>query len=194
VVGRAHNKLQPVPYALPKHDIKALWKTDTSPHEDDSYNELRMDDRNDLELFYVQAEQDRRELVREDETERTGEDRVAMVGDKRTTIVGEKDTTLVGMQFSVQMMKPPSIGKDKDASGDRDNDAKQLNILKQKMPKIDLLPTKIDMTDEHILATTSSATLEMDAKELILEAKGEISLKAGGNIIIEGGPNVKINC
>lgn len=194
VVGRAHNKLQPVPYALPKHDIKTVWKTDTTPHEDDSYNELRMDDRNDLELFYMQAEQDRRELVRENETERTGEDRVAMVGEKRRTIVGEKDTTLVGMQFSVQMMKPPSSGKDKDSGGDRDNDAKQLNILKQKMPTIELLRTKIDMTDEHILATTSSATLEMDEKELILEAKGEVSLKAGGNIIIEGGPNVKINC
>jgi type VI secretion system secreted protein VgrG len=193
VVGRVHNKLQPVPYPLPKHDIKALWKTDTTPHEDDSYNEIRLDDRKKLELFYMQAEQDRRELVKEDETERTGDDRVAVVGQNRAAIVGKKDTTLVGKQFSVQVMKPPKSGKDKDADKDRKNDDKQLKILKQKMPKLELMPTKIDMTDEHILATTSSATLEMDGKEVVFEAKTQISLKAGGSIIIKGGPKVKIN-
>ncbi|MBW2524107.1 MAG: type VI secretion system tip protein VgrG [Deltaproteobacteria bacterium] len=179
VVGRVYHKLQPVPYTLPKHKAKSLIQSDTSKHKDAAYNEIRFDDRKDRELFYEQAERDRQKIVRRHETERTGNNRVVVVGKHRSQIVAEVDATLVGKQHSVQIIKPPS-----------EDDMK---VLPQRMPKLEPKPTKIDMVDEHILVTTSSATLEMADDEVIFEAKGELSIKAGGKVVVEGGPKVKIN-
>ena len=179
VVGRVYNKLQPVPYALPKHKIKSLWKSDTSPHQDDAYNEIRMDDRKDLELFYMQAERDREELVRNNEMERTGINRASVVGDNCGAIVGNIDATLVGQHWSLQMIKPPS--------------PKKMKVLEEKQPDVDVTDTKMAMVDKRIIATTSKATMELDKKEIIFASKGEVSLKAGGAVIIEA-KKVKINC
>ena len=179
VVGRVHNKLQPVPYPLPKHEIKSVWKTDSSPHQDGCYNEIRLDDRKDLELFYTQAERDRQELARRHEMERTGINRVNVVGNNRSTVVGETHATMVGKSYSIQILEPPS--------------KEDLHLLDQRMPKLAPKATKLAMADEKILATTGDATMELDGDEAIFEAKGQISIK-GGTVIIEGGPNVKINC
>lgn len=179
VVGRVHNKLQPVPYPLPKHEVKAVWKTDTTPHQENSYNEIRLDDRKDLELFYTQAQRDRLELVQRHEYERTGVNRVDVTGKKRWTVVGEKHNTMVGKTYSIQMVDPPSED--------------DLRIMSQRMPKLLPQPTKLTMQNKKFIATTRGATLEIDDKEIIFEAKGEISVK-GMTVIIEGGPKVKINC
>lgn len=181
VVGRVYNKLEPVPYPLPKHKAKSLIKTDTSKHQDAKYNEIRLDDRKDKELFFVQAQKDSQKLVRQSETERTGENRVAVVGGSRSAIVGNIDAVLVGQEHSIQII-----------DGIKQDDAK---ILEQKKPVLKPRPTKIDMVDKKLLSTTSSATLEMDDAEIIFEAKGELSLRSkSGSVIIEGGPKVKINC
>ena len=179
VVGRVHNKLQPVPYPLPKHEVKSVWKTDSSPHQDGCYNEIRLDDRKDLELFYTQAERDRQELTRRHEMERTGVNRVNVVGNNRSTIVGETNATMVGNSYSIQVTKPPSTA--------------ELHLLDQRMPELSPKATKLAMADEKILATTGDATMELDGDEAVFEAKGQISIK-GGTVIIEGGPKVKINC
>jgi type VI secretion system secreted protein VgrG len=180
IVGRAYNKLQPVPYGTPKHEIKSVWKSDTSPHKDDSYNEIRLDDRHEFELFYLQAQRDREELVRNDEWERTGLNRVTVVGDNRATMVGNNDVTMVGAEYSVQMMQTPS--------------EKDMKILEQKKPKLEPTDTKLMMKHDKIMGTTGNATFELDQDEVVFEAKGEITLKAGQFVIIKGGPNVKINC
>ncbi len=188
VGGRVHNKIQPVPYKLPKHKAKSLWKSDSSPHRDNHYNEIRLDDRKDFELMYVQAQRDRQELVRRHETERTGENRVAVVGGSRSAIVREHDGTLVGKEFSLQMVKKPSLEDMVILAGDDEQ------IPPQKKPKLQPQPTKIDMMDKKLMTTTGQATLEMDDDEIIFETKGELSFRAKGNVIVEGGSFIKINC
>ncbi|MBI4700711.1 MAG: type VI secretion system tip protein VgrG [Deltaproteobacteria bacterium] len=180
VVGRAYNKLRPVPYPLPKHKVKAVWKSDTSPHAEGSYNEIRFDDRHELEHIYTQAQRDRQELVRRHKFERTGINRVTVVGENRSAIVAAVDATMVGKTYSLQITKKPKV--------------KELKILDQKMPELEPKDTKVAMAERKLMATTSSATVEMDDDEVIFAAKGEISVKAGGMVIIQGGPKVKINC
>jgi len=181
VVGRLHNKLQPVPYPLPKHQLKTVFKTATVPREDGAYNELRLDDRQDAELFFVQAQRDRQQFVRHNETQRTGKNRATVIAGSSGALVGKTDTTLVGKKYSVQMIAPPN--------------EEDLQILPQKAPTLTPLATKVEMVDKQLLCTTSGATAELNDDTAILEAKGEISLHAkGGNIIIKGGPKVKINC
>ena len=104
---------RPLPYDLPEHDKKTLWKTKTSPESDkqNAYNELRFDDRKDKELVYLQAQLDYQQLVKRNETERTGNNRVMVVGRHRAAIVAEIDAHLVGKKYSVQVVEEPDEGK-----------------------------------------------------------------------------------
>jgi type VI secretion system secreted protein VgrG len=188
VTSRTYNKLQPIPYPLPKHKAKSLWKTDTSKHKDNHYNEVRLDDRKDFELVYEQAQLDRQELVKRHETERTGISRAHAIGESRSAIVRKKDVVLVGKEYSVQMIKKPS-DREMEILAQRDTETPP-----QKKPRLTPKATKVDMMDGKIMATTGKATVELDGSEIIFEAKGEISMRAGGRIVIFGGPFIKINC
>jgi hypothetical protein len=188
VTGRVYNKIQPVPHPLPKHQQKTVWKSDSSPHVDNHYNELYFDDRKDFELVYLQAQRDRQELVRRHETERAGENLAAVVGNCTSAIVATRDAALVGKEYSVQLIRPPTIADMKIVATD------DKAIPPQKKPIVHPLPTKIDMVDGKIMATSQRAVVELDGDEIVFEAAGEISLHAGGNVIIEGGSNIKINC
>jgi type VI secretion system secreted protein VgrG len=178
IVGRAYNASKTVPYTLPDHKTRSTWKSDSTP-KSQGYSEIRFEDKKGDELVYVQAQRDLQKLVKHNETERTGKSHMIVVGVDRGSVVGASDTTLVGEKYSVQMIAPP---KEED-----------LKVLAQQDPKIEPLPTKLEMIDEKIAATTGTAHVFVDKKDVIFEAKGAIGIKAGGNVIVKGGPNVRIN-
>lgn len=74
VVGRVHNGLERVPYALPEHKARSTWRTRSTPDKGGA-NEIMLDDRQGEELFYVQAERDLQKEVTHDEVEHAGRDR-----------------------------------------------------------------------------------------------------------------------
>jgi type VI secretion system secreted protein VgrG len=191
VIGRAFNLTRPLPYKLPDHDRKTVWKTKTSPIQEDppnAYNELRFDDTPEDELVYIQAQRDLQELVKNHEVERTGKSRVTVVGENRSAIVAKQDTYLIGEKYSVQVIEEPDKGKTKV------EEKSELKLIDQKTPEVKPLSTKIEMIDQQILTTTGPATVVMKQGEITWNAKGgEISFKAGGNIIVFGGPDIKIN-
>ncbi len=190
IIGRTYNMTRPVPYALPKHDTKSVWKTKTSPQSDkkNAYNEWRFDDATDSELLFIQAQKDFVQFTKRNETERTGKNHATVVGNHRTSVVAKVDTHLVGKKYSVQIVKTPDKGKT-DVE-----DKKQLKIIEQLKPDLTPLPTKIEMVDKRIMVTSGKASLVMNDKEITFVAKGELSLEAGGMIYIDGGPKIKINC
>ena len=110
IVGRVYNAVRTMPKEVttPKHQTRSTWMSDTSDHEDNSYNEIRFEDEKSKEYVYVQAQRDMQKLVKRNETERTGQNRATVVGRSRTSIVAEVDATLVGVKYSLQMMDPPS--------------------------------------------------------------------------------------
>ena len=70
VVGRVFNAIQQVPYKLPENKTVSGWKTNSTP-EGGGYNEIKLEDKKNLELFYIQAQRNLDKLVKNDETERT---------------------------------------------------------------------------------------------------------------------------
>ena len=50
VVGRLHNPTAPTPYPLPEHKTRSSWK--------DGGNEITLEEKDDQELFYLQAQGD----------------------------------------------------------------------------------------------------------------------------------------
>lgn len=190
VIGRTYNLTRPVPYTLPEHMAKSLWKSKTSPQskKKNAYNELRFDDRTDKELLYIQAQKDFVQFTKRNETERTGKNHATVVGNHRTSVVAKVDTHLVGKKYSVQVMQTPDDGK-KEVE-----DKKQLKIIDQLKPDLTPLPTKMEMLNEQILATSGKASVVLYKKEITFMAANELSMKAGGVITIFGGPKIKINC
>jgi type VI secretion system secreted protein VgrG len=83
VVGRVFNAVQQVPYKLPDNKTVSGWKTNSSPGGG-GYNEIKLEDKKDLELVYIQAQRNLDKLVKNDETERT-------LKNHHATIVGNQD-------------------------------------------------------------------------------------------------------
>jgi type VI secretion system secreted protein VgrG len=182
VIGRAYNLVEPMPRELtmPDNMTRSTWMSDTSPHRDNSYNEIRYEDLEDKELIYVQAQRDLQKLVKRHETERTGQNRAAVVGRSRAAIVAEVDATLVGVKYSLQMMKPPQPA--------------DLKILEMQKPEVTPTPTKVEIVDGKILVTSGKATATFEGADIVFEAKGNITFNAKGDVIVEGGSDIKINC
>ncbi len=74
VSGRLYNATHPVPYKLPVHKTISTWKSDSSPSSN-GFNEIKFEDLKSEELLYMQAEKNRRLLVKNDETLTVGHDR-----------------------------------------------------------------------------------------------------------------------
>jgi uncharacterized protein involved in type VI secretion and phage assembly len=93
-----------------------------------------------------------------------------IVKQDRGTVVGKVDSILVGDKYSVhvaQAANPP--------------------------PKV--APTGIEVVDRKITFTTGDASITLDGPDITIAAKGKITIKsAGSDVILQGGPNVKINC
>jgi type VI secretion system secreted protein VgrG len=110
IVGRLHNKTNPLFYKLPDNKTISTYKGDSSPG-DNGYNEIKFEDKKGEELFYHQAEKDQRVLVKHDETitvlnnrrkavnqnetDTTGKNRVEVTGRDRSESVGVNKTTFV---------------------------------------------------------------------------------------------------
>jgi type VI secretion system secreted protein VgrG len=181
VVGRNYNatKLIASEQELPRYSTRSSWMSDTSPHADNSYNEIRFEDALGDEFVFTQAQRDQQKLVKRHETEHTGQNRACLVGGNRAIVVGQSDATLVGKKYSMQMTNPPTPA--------------DLAILQLGKPTVSPLSTKVEMIDKKILCTSGEATAVIDGPDAVFEAKQLVSFKAGGSVIVKGGPNIHIN-
>ena len=179
-----------MPYRLPDHDEKTVWKSKTSPRSDDdnAFNEIRLDDSAGNELVFVQAQKDFVQITKRNETERTGDNRATVVGRRRTAVVADTDVTLVGTKYSIQIVEPP----DRDKSEVKDKT--ELKIIAELKPDLTPLPTKLEMVAGQVLATSGKASFVLRGDDIVFVAKNELSIRAKGSVTISGGPDIKINC
>jgi type VI secretion system secreted protein VgrG len=176
VIGRVYNATTKVPRELPKHKTQSLWRSATSPHEDNSFHEIMFDDEAGKELVFIQSQRDLLKLVKGKETERTGEIRTVVVGEARVAGVAAADTTQVGKQRLVKM-----VG------------VKDLHIPDMGEPDVTPKNTWIEMADGRISLTTGDATVVLDRGNIGIQAKGGIRFTADGRLIMKGGPYVYLN-
>jgi type VI secretion system secreted protein VgrG len=74
VTGCLYHKTHPVPYDLPAHKTRSVFKTLSSPGGGGS-NELRIEDRKDAEQIYIHAQRDWEQQVNHDYTVQVGHQR-----------------------------------------------------------------------------------------------------------------------
>lgn len=101
IVGRVYNRTQPVPYILPTNKTISTWKSDSSLGSS-GFNELKFEDKKGDELFYEQAEKNRRTLVKHNETITVLRHREKHVGVNETDTTGVNRFEVTGINRSEQ--------------------------------------------------------------------------------------------
>jgi len=99
LVGRAYNTTEPVPYKLPENKTISAWKSDSSQGSD-GFNEVKYEDKKGDELFYEQAEKNRRALVKNNETITVLRHREKTVGVNETDTTGVNRFEVTGINRS----------------------------------------------------------------------------------------------
>lgn len=101
ITGRVYNADNMPPYSLPNNKTQSGIKSRSSPDGSASnFNEIRMEDKKDSEEFYVQAEKDYNQLVKNDRGETIGHDRSLSVGHDKSEAVANDKSITVGANHS----------------------------------------------------------------------------------------------
>lgn len=168
LVGRAYNKVAPVPFVLPDQKTVSTWKSQSSPKAE-GWNEITFDDAASKELMYIQAQRNLSKLVKANENERTGVNRTIIVGANRSSFIGKTDSYMIGKRHVAAVMPP-----------------KKIDVTKSEDPEIPPMKTMMETIHPKITHTTSKATSTIDNKDIVLLADRNIVFKSGGDVIIEG--------
>jgi type VI secretion system secreted protein VgrG len=166
IVGRVYNAVNPVPYKLPENKTVSGWKTNSSPTSG-GYNELKLEDKANKELIYVQAQKDLHKLVKRDWTERIERH--------------HHRTVLENQHLIVKKDKRELIKKDD-----------HLHVEGHRLQKIDGSTSLTVGTDQQEKIGNKHA---VDAgKEIHLKAGSKVVLEAGSQLTIKGpGGHVTIH-
>ncbi len=158
VVGRVFNAVEQVPYKLPDNKTVSGWKTNTTPGGG-GYNEIKLEDKAGKELFYVQAQRNYDELIKNDETQRT-------LANHRKTVVQNQD-------LIVKQTKKELINIDD-----------HLHVEGNRMQHIDKTTSLTVGVDQHESIGRNHA-LEA-GQEVHIKAGAHVIVEAGARLTIRG--------
>jgi type VI secretion system secreted protein VgrG len=97
IVGRLYNAEQTPPYALPNSGTQSGIKSRSSPGgNNDTFNEIRLEDKKGSELMFIHAQKDKEVLVENDRKEEVKHDETIKIGNNRTEEVVKDETIKVG--------------------------------------------------------------------------------------------------
>jgi type VI secretion system secreted protein VgrG len=170
VVGRVFNSTQQVPYSLPANKTRSTWKSDSSPGSG-GFNEIMFEDLQGQELVYVQAEKNRRKLVKNDETITVGHDLSKLVkNDEIERTVGNRRVW---------------VGKDCDLivnenKRERVEGLSHLRVFGDRRTKV----------DQNVSVTIGKSRHEKIGKSHAASVGQQIHMKAGSGIVIEAGQDM----
>ena len=170
VVGRVFNATQQVPYSLPANKTRSTWKSDSSPGSG-GFNEIMFEDLQGQELVYVQAEKNRRKLVKNDETITVGHDLSKYVkNDEIERTVGNRRVW---------------VGKDEDLivnenKRERVEGLSHLRVFGDRRTKV----------DQSVSVTIGKSRHEKIGKSHAVSVGQQIHMKAGAGIVIEAGQDM----
>lgn len=101
--GALHNKTHTVPYELPTHKTRSVFKTLSSPGGGGS-NELRIEDRKGAEHIYVHAERDLLEQVKHDHRLEVGHEQRSQIHGNRYSQLNAEEHHHVTGERKVQLL------------------------------------------------------------------------------------------
>lgn len=103
ITGRAYNARETVPYGLPAAKTRMTIKSKT--HKGQGFNELRFEDENGVEEFWMHAQKDMNVKVLNDRNKRVDNNQTESVGVDKTIDVGNNHTETIGANQIVNVMQ-----------------------------------------------------------------------------------------
>lgn len=181
VVGRVHNRVNPVIERLPEHRTKSAWKSDSSPSPG-GFNEILYEDRKGSELLFAQAEQDARRLVKHDDTSTVVRDREKRVAnDERETT--ERDRAQVTERERIELSRRDRLTAVEGTRRDK--------VKREAVDRIEAERRSLAGKDRHrITAGTRRALIEHDAHLTIEKSRQE---SVGGTDALNVGDRFDIS-
>ena len=158
IVGRSFNAVNPAPYKLPENKTVSGWKTNSSP-SNGGYNEMKLEDKANKELIYLQAQRDFHALTKRDATERVERH--------------HHHTVLENQHLIVKKIKKELIEVDD-----------HLHVKGDRLQKIDK-STSLDVGTDQQEKVGNKHALEA-GKEIHLKAGTNVVIEAGSRLTLKG--------
>ena len=157
ISGCLANSANPVPYDLPAHKTRSVFRSRSTP-DSTGFNELHLEDRSGQELIYLRAQRDMEQRVENDSRLEVGNERRETIKGNSISVLEAEEHRTVTADRKVQVMA---------------ND--YLKVLSGH--------TKAD----HMLVVEAGQQVHIKAgAHLVLDAGATISLRAGGEHIVIG--------
>jgi len=159
VTGRVYNAANPVPYPLPEHKTRTVFKSMSTPGiegESRGFNEMRIEDKKGQEEIYVHAEKDVNAYVKNDWKEHILHDQHRTVDNFSYSVVKGEDQQTVEKDRKIELLSDDHLTV-KASSHSR-------------------------FGDKWLLRTGDEVHIRAGSKA-VLEAGTELTVKAGGSFI-----------
>ncbi|APC14391.1 type IV secretion protein Rhs [Pseudomonas frederiksbergensis] len=158
ISGCLANSANPVPYELPEHKTRSVFRSRSSP-DSSGFNELHLEDRIGRELIYLRAQRDMEQKVENDSRLEVGNERRETIKGHSITVLEAEEQRTVTADRKVQL---------------KAND--YLNVASSSHTRIGQTLVIEAGWDVHIKA----------GGNLVLDAGGSITLKAGDQHFVLG--------
>ncbi len=196
VVGRAFNRIEPVPYGLPDNKTIRTWKSDSSLGGG-GFNEIKFEDKKGDELVYEQAEKNRRVLIKNNETitvlrhrlkqvsvnetDTTGVNRFEVTGLNRSETTGANRMTVIGATRRKFIKK----NEDEKTQGDRRLRVGKDQDTRLKKKKRELVEQGVHL---HVKGDRNEL-VEKNQSMMVIESRHE---KVEGRYALETGKEIHL--
>lgn len=102
ISGCLSNSANPVPYELPAHKTRSVFRSRSSPNST-GFNELHLEDRSGQELIYLRAQRDMEQKVENDSRLEVGNERKEIIRGNNIAVLEAEDQRTVTADRKVQL-------------------------------------------------------------------------------------------
>jgi len=152
------NSANPVPYKLPEHKTRSVFRSRSSPHSS-GFNELHLEDRTGRELIYLRAQRDMEQKIENDSRLEVGNERRETIKGNSISVLEAEEHRTITADRRVQL---------------KANDF--LHVARNSHTKVDQTLVIEAGQQVHIKA----------GAHIVLDAGASISLRAGGEHFVVG--------
>jgi len=168
ITGRLYNADNKPPYALPASKTQSGIKSRSSKGASASnFNEIRLEDKKGSEEFYVQAEKDYKQHIKNDRAETVGNNRSLDVGKDKSETVGNDKSISVGKNFTEDVGESTTITVGK-------------KYLLEAGDEITL------KTGQASITMKKDGSITIKGKDIKITGSGAVDVKASKNITMKG--------
>ncbi len=166
ISGCLSNSANPVPYELPAHKTRSVFRSRSSPGSS-GFNELHLEDRSGQELIYLRAQRDMEHRVENDSLLHVGNERKEIIKGNSVAVLEAQDQRTVTADRKTQL---------------KAND--YLCVANSSHTRV----------GQTLVAEAGQEVHLKAGARLILDAGASITLKAGGQHIVMGAGGIFSSC